>query len=62
MVNMLFSILQEITLTHHEVVEHSVQDTEESLSSWREVVGGIDLEEEIFEMHPQESRTEFGSS
>ena len=57
---MLFSILQEITLTHHEVVEYSEQCTQE-LSSWAMAVNDHDIVEQGFEICSQE-RTELGNS
>ena len=57
---MLFSILQEITLTHHEVVEYSEQCTQE-LSSWAMAVNDHDIVEQRFEICSQE-RTELGNS
>ena len=52
-------ILQEITLTHHEVVQYSKQCTQEPSSScnWAEASNDHDLEEK-FEMYSQESRNE----
>ena len=46
----IISILQEISLTHHEVVEYSEQCTEEPLSSWAEEINDYDIEEERFEI------------
>ena len=51
---MLFYILQEITLTHREVVEYSEECTQRSLSSWA-AVNEHDVEEQ-FELYSQESR------
>ena len=46
----IFSIPQEISLTHHEVVEYSDQCTEEQLSSWAEEINDHGIEEERFEI------------
>ena len=54
-----FYIHQEISLTHHEVVEYSDQCTEEPLSSWAVELNDHDIEEERFEIYSysQQSRT-----
>ena len=57
-----YYILQEITLTHDEVVGYSEQCTEEELSGRTTPVNDHDVEEEKFEIYLQESRTEFRTS
>ena len=56
---LIFFILQEISLTHHEVVEYSDQCTEEPLSSWAVEINDHGVEEERFEIYSysQESRS-----